>query len=248
MGLIADVFDASLIRSDGSVLATGTLQDGNIAVKVTANDIRGGKGGNILYEVHSGRDITATLNDPEFRMDFLAVQLGNDVVTGVGVAYATSKFYTVKTVSTSLQITLDNTPISGTVVIYDATGKLLSLTTDYTVSSAAVTFIAASIHAGDQVEVRSYQYNTDATTESIEIDATKFGTGVKLVLETVEIDTNENIIAKIQIQLNNAIPDGNFTLQTKSDKTGTINQIILKVLKPQTSDVLGTVMRIPVTA
>lgn len=248
MGLIADVYLASLVKPDGSVLATSTLQDGNVDFKVNSTDIKGGRGGNTLYTVHSGRDITITLNDPEFRYEVLAQQLGNDIVTGAGVAYAMGKFYTVTTASSNKVITLDNAPITSSLVIYDATGKLLALTTDYTVSTNTVTFIATGINAGDSVEVRSYQYNTDAKTEQIDIDATKFATGVKLILETVEIDVNENPINKIQIQFDTAICDGNFSIQTKSDKSGTMNQMVMKVLKPTNSDVVGRILRIPVSA
>lgn len=246
MGLIADVFKAQLVKSNGDVLATTTLQDANIDVKVDEKDIRGGEGNNILYVIHSSRDISVTLTDPEFRYDFLATQLGTDIVTGTGVGYATSKFYSVSKPATDKIITLDNTPLANSLVIYDSTTKKLTTPTDYTVSGNTVTFVSAGVNVGDLVEVRSYQYNTDATTESIEINAVKFASGVKLILETAEINDKEEVIAKIQYQFDNAIPDGNIKMDTKSDRSGTTHQMALKVIKPKTSDVVGRVLRIPV--
>src|SRR5205085_10523262 len=95
MSFIADVFDVTLIDPiSGDVIATTTLQDASIDVKVTENEIRGGQGNVLLGNLHVSRDITISLTDIEFRYDWLAKQLGQDVKTGAGVAYAAPKFYT----------------------------------------------------------------------------------------------------------------------------------------------------------
>lgn len=243
MGLIADVFEVLLIKDNGDVLASSTIQTANIDIKVKENEVRGGRGNNILYTLHSGRDILVTLDDPEFRYDILATQLGSTVVTGAGTAYAPSKWYTL---DASKTITLDGTPLAGSLVIYDATGKKLVITTDYTVATGVVTFVAAGLVQGSKVEVRTYQYTTSTTTESIDIDATKFATGLQLVLETIEIDEDENVTHKIQYQFPNATPDGNFKIDTKAERTGSSNQMVMKIIKPKDSDLVGTVLRIPV--
>lgn len=248
MGLVADVFTAQLNKSNGDILALSTLQDANIDFKVQETDVRSGQGNNIRYTIHTGRDITISLTDAEFRYDVLSTQLGSDIVTGAGVAFAQSKFYTVATVSTNKQITLDNSPITGTLALYDATGTKLALTTDYTVSGAVVTILASGVSTGDKVEARSYQYNTDATTESIEINAKNFAQGVQLVLSTMEINDQEQPIATIQYIFDNCIPDGNFQMNTKSDKSAYTQAMTMKVVKPANSDVVGRILRIPVTA
>lgn len=249
MAFIADVFDVTLIdTTSGDVIATTTLQDANIDVKVTENEIRGGKGNTLLGTLHVSRDITISLTDIEFKYEWLAKQLGQNVLTGAGVAYRAPKWYTV-TGTTTLTITLDKAPSDpASIAIYDKTGKKLVLTTDYTVSTSTVTIIKAGILSGEQVEVRTFAYATDATTQTINFDSAVFSNGVKAILETVEIDGDEKISHTIQYQFDSAVPDGNFQVQTKSDRNAATQAFGLKVIKPKTSTVVGRLLRFPYSA
>lgn len=241
MGLIADVFEATLIKSDGSVLATTTLQDANIEVAVQENEVRGGRGNNILYTLHAGRDITTTLTDPEFRYDMLALQLGQNIITGSGIAYAAPE-NVITTGTTTVGFELKNEAVAGSVIIYDADGVKVD-SSKYTVVGKKVTMKDGTV--GEKYVVRSYQYVTNTKTETIEIDGTKFATGVKLVLETIEINQDEEPIALIQYQFDKAIPSGNFTISTASERTGSTNELSMKIVKPVDSDLIGRVLRIP---
>jgi hypothetical protein len=245
MAFIADVFDVTLIDSTtGDVIASTTLQDASIDVKVTENEIRGGKGNTLLGTLHVSRDITLSLTDVEFRYDWLAKQLGQDVQTGAGVAYATTKFYTL---DSNKKITLDKTPSdSTTLAIYKVDGTKVA-SADYTYATGAVTFTGSGYAVGDQVEVRTYAYATDATTQTIQFDSKVFANGVKAILETVEIDGDETITHTLQYQFDSAVPDGNFQIQTKSDRNAATQAFGLKVIKPKTSTVVGRLLRFPYT-
>lgn len=238
MSLVADVFDVLLIdKETNEVVATTTLTEANIEVSVTENEVRGGKNNNLIGILHAGRDININLTDAEFRYEWLAKQLGQDIKTGAGIAYAMPKFYTVDEAGV---ITLEHEPIEGSVKVFDINGKEIT----GTVSGNTVTL--TGVQPGDKVEVRTYKYQTDANTETIEINNKVFAKGVMCILETLEIDGEENPLSKIQYQFDKAVPSGNFTINTASERTAQTQQFDLRVIKPQNSDVVGRVLRIPV--
>ncbi|MDF2791187.1 MAG: hypothetical protein K0S80_4289 [Neobacillus sp.] len=246
MALIADVFDVTLVDvATNDVIATTTLQEANIEVAVSENEVRAGKGNVLIATLKVSRDITISLTDAEFKYDWLAKQLGQDVKTGAGIAFAAPKWYTVVDDAGSLSITLDKTPKSlGSIAIYDKEGKKL---TGFTLSGSEVTITAGAV-AGDEVEVRSFQYDTPAETQTIEFDSKVFAKGVKAILETVEIDGDETITHVLQYQFDSAVPDGNFSVSTASERNAATQSFNLKVLKPKTSTVVGRLLRFPYTA
>jgi hypothetical protein len=248
MAVVADVFDVVLIDADGEVVGTTTLQDAKIDVKVKESEVRGGKGNHLLGVLHSDRDITINLTDINFRYEWMAKQLGQSIQTGAGVAYAMPKWYEVEDNAGANVITLEQTPSSAaSLAIYDASGRKLALTTDYTVATNKVTIVDADIDAGDTLEVRTYTYATAADTQTIEFDGSVFAKGVKAVLETLEIDeSTEEPMNKLQYHFEKALPTGNFTIETKSDKAASAQKFDLRVIKPKTDSAVGKVLRIPV--
>lgn len=247
MGLIADIFDVICIDDSKEVIATTTLQSANIDVSVQENEWRGGRGNALLGVIHSQRDINISLSDAEFRYDWLAKQLGQSIVTGAGVAWTMPKWYPV-TGTTPKIITLDETPLSiDDLVIYSGTTKLVK-TTDFTLATNVVTIVKAGIATGDRLEVRTFKYNTSSTTETISIDNSVFADGMQIILETIEIDRDEIPLYKVQYQFTEAVPTGNFTIDTSSERNGVAQSFNLKVIKPVNNTVVGKVLRIPIVA
>lgn len=247
--LIADVFDVVLIdKTTRDVICTTTLQNADIEVSVTENDVRGGKGNTLLAVIHASRDINLNLTDAEFRYDWLAKQLGQNITTGAGVGYAMPVWDTVIDGGASVpKITLAETPVAtnSDLAIHDSSGVKV---TGYSVTGASVDFTGAtpSIAIGDKVEVRTYKYDSVATTESIALDGSVFATGVEAILETLEIDSNEVAKYKLQYQFDNTIPSGNFSISTASERQASTQQFNLRVIKPETTDVVGRVLRMPI--
>lgn len=241
---VADVFDVIMRdKATKDVIASTTLQSANIEATVTENEIRGGKGNNLLGILHVSRDINVPLTDAEFKYEWLAKQLGQDIKTGAGVAWAMPKWYTVEE---SLDFTLEATPTDkASVAIYDKDGARLALDTDFTVTDNKILITKAGIETGDKVEVRTFQYTTPPTTQIIEIDNAVFAKGVELILETIEISGDEIPVAKIQYQFDSAVPTGNFTINTASERTAQAQQFDLRIIKPTDSTVVGRAVRIP---
>jgi hypothetical protein len=247
MSLVADVFDVLLVEpDDGSIICTTTLQDANIDVRVNSTDVRGGKGNQLIGVLHSGRDIDIALTDVTFRFDWLAKQFGQDIITGAAIAWAFPKWYTATgDTTTGITITLDETPLATNsgIQIYKADGTLISAT-DYTISDKTVTFTTGVV-SGDKVEVRGYKYTTAATANTIEINNKIFADGKICILETLEIENDETPLAKIQYQFDSAVPTGNVTINTTAERKAVAPQFGLRVLKPETSDVVGRIIRVP---
>jgi hypothetical protein len=252
MGLIADVFDVTLIdEASGEVIGTTTLQDANIEVSVSENEVRAGKGNALIATLHVSRDITISMTDAEFKYEWLAKQLGQDVVTGAGVGYAMPKWY--KAVegtdpATDPEITLDKVPTDPTsIAIYNEEGIRI---TGFTVTGSTVDLTTATpaVATGDDVEVRTYKFATPANSQTILFDSKVFSSGVKAILETVEIDGDETITHVLQYQFDSAVPEGNFSISTASERNAATQSFNLKVIKPKTSSVVGRLVRFPYTA
>lgn len=244
MSVVADIFKVILIDDSDNVIGTTTLTDASIDVSVTENDVRGGRANELLGILRSDRNISISLTDTEFRYDWLAMKLGQTITTGAGVAYAMPKWYTAVDNTGSIEVTLDETPVSGTVKAFDTDG--VELTVD---SSANPITISSGAADGDLVEIRTYQYATDAATETIEINNTVFPTGMKCVLQTIEVDEdNDKATHYLNYEFTKALPTGNFTITTASERTAQAQSCELRVIKPKTSDVVGYVRRIPVSA
>lgn len=252
--LIADIFEVVLIDSNGDVFATTTLQEGNIDFSVQESDVRGGRSNQLITVLHSDRDINISLTDVEFKYDWLAKQLGQDIVTGENIAYKMPKWYSVTDIDEATTgdqpgIILDETPVAtdSGLVIYtdeDASGQKI---TGYTVSGNVVDLSAATpaVAVGDKVYVKTYRYNTNAQTQTINIDNAIFPNGVKAVLETLEIDENETARYKVQYQFDSCLPTGNFTINTSSAREASTQEFGLRVVKPGNSTVVGKCLRIP---
>ena len=265
MGIIADIFEAILVDSDGRAIGTTSLTESNIEVAVQENDVRHGRGNALVGVLHADRDITLNFTEGEFKYDWIAQQLGQDIATGAGEAWAMPRWYEAEESDLEtleidpeteepaeesdmdVVITLEHEPLAtdNNLAIYDADGIEIPATTGYTVSGKEVTLLTAE--AGDAIEVRTYKYATPATTREIEIDNSVFGKGVQVVLETLEIDPEtEEPIATLQYIFYKCLPSGNFSISTASERTAQTQAFSFRVVKPKTSTVVGKIMRIPI--
>ena len=247
--LVADVFDVLLIDPDTlDVAGSTTLQDANIEVSLDANDVNAGKDNALIAIIHSTRNINIALTDVEWKYEFLAKQLGQDIVTGAGVAYAMPKWYTVEEETAVFTITLDEAPIldegeAELLVIKDDTGALVTVSS---VTGNEVTL--TGVTDGQEVEVVTYTYESSATTETIDFDNNKYAKKFICVLETLEINEDEEPTYKLQYQFTSAKPTGEFSIETTSERSAGTQSMNLRVLKPKTTSVVGKAMRIPITA
>lgn len=244
--LIADVFDVAFYHDDVIAFTSDTLTDANIEVAVNETEVRGGKGNGLIATLHSGRDITITITDPIFKLETLALQLGQDIITGAGVGYTTLEKLAVVLEVADKIITLPKTPKYPAKLKVSLDGVDLIETTDYTLSGTTITITKVGVEVEDIIEVQPYAYDTSATSEKIVIDNKTYAIGGKLVLSTLETDTEEKPTANLFYVFHSAQPSGNFTVNTTSEKEANATEIELKVLKSVTSDEIGYILREPI--
>ncbi|WP_310877163.1 hypothetical protein [Priestia megaterium] len=247
MPYIADVFEALVFDKNGEVICQDTLQQANIQVEVEENEVRGGQGNDLLLTLHGAKNVTITLNNPVWNFELLAMRLGSDVVTGASVAYATHSYKTAATgvAANTTEITLDKEPIEGTLKMEMSDGTPIA---GYTVNGKTVVISDVVVQDGDEIKVLTYQYNTPASTKTTVIDSKKFPPDVKIVLQTLKIDDQEQPEAFLQFQFDRAKPASNFTMNTQSQREAAVDEQTFKVMKPKGSDQLGTLKEIPIDA
>ncbi|MCK9576060.1 MAG: hypothetical protein M0R51_09050 [Clostridia bacterium] len=247
MGLICDVFDVNLYTDTGEMIASTTLQSADMKISVDEKEIRAGKGDALVAILHSARKVDISLAEIEFKWDWIANQLGQTATTAAVDVWAVPKFYTAVS-DTGIKITLDETPKNDEtdIRIYTSAGVLIANTT-YSIEGKVVTF-ASGVEEGQIVEVRGYIYTSAATASTVLIDNTSFADGLKCILTTIEIDSDETPIYTIQVQLDECLPSGNFELNTKSARDASVSNFTFKAIKPRTSDNLGRIIRIPISA
>lgn len=244
--LIADVFDAAFYQGGKLGFTSDTLTDASIEVKVNEKEVRGGKGNGLIATLHSGRDITIKMTDPVFRFETLAMQLGQDIVIKEGIGYCMIRYKTVEDKGGKLGITLDKQPLDQTKVELYCKGEKLTETTDYKISGLEVEFTTGKVKALDKITVNPYAYKSEADSEVIEISSDVFASGGKLVLETIELNEKEIPTARLFYVFENALPTGNFSINSKAEKDASPLAVELKIAKPADDTKVGYILREPI--
>ncbi|WP_413381238.1 hypothetical protein [Alkalihalobacillus sp. 1P02AB] len=242
MSLVADVFKALLISADGEVIAQDELSQADIGIETETNDVIAGRN-ELIAILHGRREITIDFQTPRFNFKALAQHVGTDVITGEGEAYAMPKWYKVGEDDT---ISLDNTPLGEKdMVVEDSDGKVIAHER-ILITGKEVAF-SSGVEEGDSVRVVTYKYKTPQTTQTIEIDSGKFPKDVKLVLETLEIDDDEQTMSLLQFEYPRVKPSANFSISTASAREAVTHEMSFRVLKPKEHSKIGAFKRIPVT-
>lgn len=233
--LVCQVFDALIIDNvTGAVVAKDKLESADIDISQEAKEVIGGANAQVLATIGGKRALTVKLSEPVFSFETLADQLGQDIITGSGTAFAMPKGYIV---DAQKKITLDREAIDGTIVFADT-----SVSGTVTSGNKQVTLTGAK--EGDNVLIKTYQYITPASSKTINIDAKKFTTAKRLVLETPVFDLEENKVAVLQWDFAKVKGNGSVSFQTKTESEAISNAMELTVLSE--NGVQGTIRWIPV--
>ena len=214
------------------VIAKTNLQSADIEVSTESKEVKAGQSNGVIATISASRNITVKLSEPTFSLESLAMTMGQDITTGVGVAYAMPETHEVGVGKT---IKLKHVPIDGSIVIE---GGLIATVTE---DSKSVVITGAT--EGEQVKVLTYQYKTAAGTKTINIDNKKFATAKKLILETPVFDLEQNPAFLLQYEFPVAKPVENFTINTKSEQEAVVSNLELKILEKNGSQ--GVIRLIP---
>jgi len=247
---LVSVADVWAYDDDDNLLFTAkTNLDSSLDFKTATTDIRGGRGNQLQYIYTHDADLTLTITDTQWNLDFIASALGQSHGTGINI-------YTEETIqlTAGLTGTITGTPlaIQGTTLygwVTHNTGTYAGQTERVTFSTK--TFTSAWGTSDEYVCVRYYALNSSSN--YVTVYANNVPQIVRLVLDTQVAETSEvgftNTIGTAQIIVPRAKLTGNFTISMKADGVATtpFNARALAAPNPSTTagclnqDILATI-------
>ncbi|WEY98615.1 hypothetical protein P5634_11965 [Bacillus subtilis] len=200
--VIHDVCNVTMKRkSDGKVIATGEAQTTSISQSIQEDFLKGGWGNRNLYVIKSDKNITGTVKNAFFSLDWLAAQQGVSVENGTVKVWEDE----VLTVGAGGALTLSKSPID-TVLFENKDGEVF--TQDSTSTEATI----PSTFAEPDSEVTA-RYKVEVEGEIVEIKADTFSEAYELEYHTLEYDpVTEKIYSDLYIQLDKVSPSGETEL------------------------------------
>lgn len=197
--------------SDVLLFSSKTLLNSDMEVTLAAQEVRGGRGNQLLYTYFHTGALNITLSETQFNLNMLGSTVGADVATGNNV-------YTEETITLGAAgtgtilgtpLAIQGTALYGWVTQVDGTIERVTFTVK--------TFATSSGSSGDVVCVRYFA--ADAASRSITIPANAIPKIGRLVIEAQlnSSDESTNKIGVVQIIVPKFSLSGAFTLTMASD-------------------------------
>lgn len=236
--MIVDVFHAYGydLTTGELIFVSKNLTKGGIKNTLSSEEVRNGRGNSLFTMLYSDKGADVTLTENTFNFAEIAMLAGTTIKTGAGVGYSQEQKLVV---GTDLSITLPTAPKTGAKVTCYKDGKEVT----GTLADSKITF-TTGVAKDDEVIVYPYLIETPATCETIHINMDEEPKAIKLVLKTKEISAGKKVIADIEI-ICQAIPTGEWQIDTTSKVQANEQEITLKVLKPENEEDLYKINRIP---
>lgn len=249
--LLVDIFDAYLFKPNPLtgekelVFKSENLTESGIENALDKVEVRNGKRNKLFAILQSNKSANVTLTQNVFNFEAIAVNTGEEIVTGAGVGLTDEVALTVVDDSGDLKITLPELPLDKVVLFKD--GVALVETTDYTVSDKEVTITKSGIDENDKIVVVPYKFETSAKTRTITVKADTLAKGGELILKTIEIDKNNNKVADFYVRFPNVVPDGEWSISLSSEVQPTDLAINVTVLtSDEDGNTLYEIVEVPV--
>lgn len=197
-------------ENDNLLFVGNTLLDTSIETTLQNTDVRAGQGNQLQYIYYHSAEMNININDAQFSLPFLALNVGSQVVTGADV-------YTQETVSiVNGQGIVTETPLAPT------STELYGWVTYANGDVERVTFNGKNFAVTDEtfngdICIRYYAHN--ASGKQITIYADMLPSVIKLVMVATlaSSDATTNKIGEVQIVVPRASMTGAFTLSMTPD-------------------------------
>lgn len=232
--------------ASGLEYGTTTLETSELTSKTSSEDIVGGVDGNVITTIDKSKTLELKIGEICSRQDLQMLRLGTPIKavgTDLVDAYHMPHNYTVKTETTDLIVTLDQTPKAGEVVaVYNnKTGKLID-PTKAVLSGNKITITESDIVAGDTVYITGFKYSAKATDKYAEISNSSTTPALVAVTNVPLFDADMNIIAQKQYIFPRVKISGDVTISGNSEKKKVTDTMTLKILKDKSLDYLGRIV------
>lgn len=237
---VINVFDAYFYLDGKIALVHENLTSSELSSTVQNSLIKNGRGNKTWASIDYDKELNITLQSNVLDLNQIALSCGSAIVEGSTTVYSEA---VVKKIHET-KITLDQTPLAtkDVQIIEIATDKVLTETTDYSISGKDVTFTSVT---GD-VKVLPYPYTSLETAKQIIISADKFASAGKLVLKSVMIDERQKVTDEVEIIIEKAKPASDWTINSSSEiNNGNDTTLTLTALADDKGN-LGYINYIPV--
>jgi hypothetical protein len=182
--------------------------------------LRGGQGYYKLMDFDHTKESTLQLTLPLVDIKLLAMLAGDELVEGATDVFKREELTVVDNAGT-MEITLTETPLAGSVVVNKLEG-LRDYGQEVTVSNVTGNTVELTgVADGDKVVV-FYQYSAPATTKKFSIAANKFPKAVKIYGDGLWKDQETETDKAVKMTVHKAKPQGNFTITTSGSDATTL--------------------------
>ncbi|AJA41343.1 virion structural protein [Geobacillus virus E3] len=182
--------------------------------------LRGGQGYYKLMDFDHSKDSTLQLTVPLVDIKLLAMLAGDDLVEGATDIFKREELTVVDNAGT-MEITLSETPIDGTIVVNKLEG-LRDYGQEVTVSNVTGTTVELTGVSDGEKVVAFYQYSSPATAKKFSIKANKFPKAVKIFGDGLWRDQETETDKAVKMTIHKAKPQANFTLTTSGADATTL--------------------------
>ena len=204
----ADVYGYD--SNDNLLFVGKTLLDSSIETTLSNTDVRAGQGNQLQYIYYHTAEMNITINDAQFSLEFLALNVGSSVTTGANVwAEETITLTDGTGTVANIPLSVQGQTIYGWVTMPDDTVERVTF--------EGQQFTITDTHSNETVCVRYYTQN--AAARKITINADMLPSTIYLVMEgtLASSDSTSNKIGTVQIEVPRASMTGAFTLSMTPD-------------------------------
>ena len=201
---------------NGNELFRGiSMLDTSIETSLSNTDVRGGQGNQLLYVYYHTAEMNITVNNAEFSLDFLALNVGSNITIGADMFVDETVEVTngKGTVTKTIPLPFDSTIAYGWVSLpnEDTIQKVeLALNGEFTLTGD---------YANYEGDVCVRYYGNEITAREVTVYADMLPANIRLVMEAklCSSDSTTNQIGKVQVIVPRASMTGAFTLSMTPD-------------------------------
>lgn len=196
---------------NGILACTGTTNlNASIEVSMQEQNVNAGKGNKLIYSFKYGRELNVTLEAADWKLEYLAAQVGSKITEGLSDVYKIGECISI----TNGTGVLSSTPI-GDVAVELQNGSIITITPQ------ATTIDLTKYGIVNETVKATYQYSRIAKT--ITIDADTAPNVYKLVLDADKHNNKLGKVGSIQVIIPAYQPSGNFTMNFTPDGVSSTN-------------------------
>lgn len=190
---------------------TGTTNlNTSIEVSMQEQNVNAGKGNKLVYSYKYGRELSATLEAADWKLEYIAANVGSKITEGLSDVYKIGEC-----VQITEGIGVLPTPPVGDVAVELNSGMIVTVTPD------AMTIDLTKYGVENESAKVTYQYNRIAKT--ISIDADTAPNVYRLVLDADKHNSDLGKVGSVQVIIPSYQPSGNFTMNFTPDGVSSTN-------------------------